>query len=89
MKSKRSKHKKAVICSLAELAVGEKAVVVDIKEKSESFRRRIIEMGVTCGVKVEIKKVAPLGDPIGILVRGYELCIRKAELKGVFVEVVG
>ena len=46
-------------------------------------------MGMTRGVEVKIKKIAPLGDPIDVELRGYELAVRKADLKNIEAEVVG
>ena len=50
-------------------------------------KRRIMDMGLTKGVEVTVRKVAPLGDPIELTVRGYELSIRKADAETVEVEV--
>ena len=52
-----------------------------------AVRRRIMDMGITRGVEVFVRKVAPLGDPIEVKVRGYELSIRKADAETVEVEV--
>lgn len=84
------KNKKRIgeFCYLSELSVGEKAVVEKIEVGNEFLRQRLIEMGITKNVLVEIKKIAPLGDPIGIVVRGYELCVRKVELKNIVARVV-
>ena len=49
-------------------------------------RRRIMDMGITKGVEVKVRKVAPLGDPIELTVRGYELSIRKADAEMIEVE---
>ena len=51
-----------------------------------ALRRRIMDMGVTKGVKLCVRKVAPLGDPIEITVRGYQLSIRKADAEMIEVE---
>ena len=50
------------------------------------MKRRIMDMGLTKGVEVQIRKVAPLGDPMEVTVRGYELSIRKADAEMVEVE---
>lgn len=84
----KNKKKSGEFCYLSELGVGEKAVVERFELKNKILRRRLIEMGITKNVLVEIKKIAPLGDPIGIVIRGYELCVRKAELKNIFARVV-
>lgn len=53
-----------------------------------AVKRRIMDMGITKGVEIYIRKVAPLGDPIEVTVRGYELSIRKEDAKEIEVEVV-
>ncbi|MBU5255931.1 FeoA family protein [Tissierella praeacuta] len=57
---------------------GENVTVVKL-EGEGAVRRRIMDMGITKGTKVYIRKVAPLGDPIEITVRGYELSLRKSD----------
>jgi ferrous iron transport protein A len=64
--------------TLKDLKPGEKGKVVGIGEKGP-MRRRIMDMGVTPGAEVKVIKVAPLGDPIEINIRGYELSLRKDE----------
>ena len=64
--------------TLREVPVGESATVVKIHGEG-AVRRRIMDMGITKGTEVYIRKVAPLGDPIEITVRGYELSLRKAD----------
>lgn len=71
---------------LDELSAGEKGVVISIGS-SGALRRRIIDMGITPGAQVVLRKVAPFGDPIEINVRGYELSIRKSEAKEILVGV--
>jgi Fe2+ transport system protein FeoA len=51
-------------------------------------RRRILDMGVVPGTEVEVVKVAPLGDPVDLLIRGYHLSLRKEEAREIFVEKV-
>ncbi|MGM9542549.1 MAG: ferrous iron transport protein A [Candidatus Limivicinus sp.] len=51
-----------------------------------AVKRRIMDMGITKGVEVQIRKVAPLGDPIEVNVRGYELSIRKADAEMIEIE---
>jgi ferrous iron transport protein A len=53
---------------------------------SGAFKRRIMDMGITKGVEIFIRKVAPLGDPIEVKVRGYELTLRKADAELIEVE---
>ena len=71
---------------LAELKINQEGVV-HIVNGEGLFRRRLFDMGVTKGAKVKMTKVAPLGDPIQILIRGYDLTLRKKEANLVMVEV--
>ena len=64
--------------SLREVAVGRTARVVKIHGEG-ALKRRLMDMGLTRGTTVTVKKVAPLGDPIEVTVRGYELSLRKAD----------
>ncbi|NCB63554.1 MAG: ferrous iron transport protein A [Clostridia bacterium] len=64
--------------TLREVRVGETARVVKLHGEG-AVKRRIMDMGITKGVEVSIRKVAPLGDPVEVTVRGYELSIRKAD----------
>ena len=64
--------------TLAEVAVGTSAQVSRITG-SGPVRRRIMDMGITRGTEVCVRKVAPLGDPMEVTVRGYELSLRKAD----------
>lgn len=64
--------------TLKDVKIGEKATVVKLHGEG-AIKRRIMDMGITKGVEVSVRKVAPLGDPIEITVRGYELSIRKAD----------
>lgn len=64
--------------TLREVKIGQSAQVVKLHGEG-AVKRRIMDMGITKGVTVTIRKVAPLGDPIEITVRGYELSIRKAD----------
>ncbi len=71
--------------TLKEVAVGSTAKVKKIIGAGP-LRRRIMDMGITKGVDVYVRKVAPLGDPIELTVRGYELSIRKDEAEAIEVE---
>lgn len=71
--------------TLDEIKMGKNAVVVSISGE-RSLRRRIMDMGITKNTSVSIKKLAPLGDPIEISVRGYSLSLRKADAKLIEVE---
>jgi len=76
-------------CNLSELKIGQKAVVKKLNFENKEIRRHLLDMGVTRGVNVKVKKIAPMGEPIDIELRGYELALRKAELMNIEVEVVG
>ena len=71
--------------TLKEVKVGETAKVVKLQGEG-AVKRRIMDMGLTKGVEVYVRKVAPLGDPVEITVRDYELSIRKADAEMVEVE---
>ena len=71
--------------NLREVPVGNRAKVIKIHGEG-AVRRRIMDMGITRGVEVYVRKVAPLGDPIEITVRGYELSLRKADAESIEVE---
>lgn len=64
--------------TLREVKVGETATVAKI-HGAGPIKRRIMDMGITKGVEIHVRKVAPLGDPMELNVRGYELSIRKAD----------
>ncbi|MBO4384962.1 MAG: ferrous iron transport protein A [Clostridia bacterium] len=72
--------------TLRDVPVGGTATVVKLHGEG-AVRRRIMDMGITKGVKVFVRKVAPLGDPVEVNVRGYELSIRKADAEMVEVTV--
>lgn len=74
--------------NLSELQIGQKAKVVSLATEDPALKRRLLDMGITRGAVVEIKKISPLGDPINILIRGYELCLRRDDLKLIGVSVV-
>lgn len=71
--------------NLREVPVGGKAKVVKIHGEG-AVKRRIMDMGITRGVDISVRKVAPLGDPIEITVRGYELSLRKVDAESIEVE---
>lgn len=70
--------------TLKDLKPGQKGRVVQIDSKG-ALKRRLVDMGITPGVTIMIRKVAPLGDPIEINLRGYELTIRKAEAESIYI----
>ncbi|MBQ3169566.1 MAG: ferrous iron transport protein A [Clostridia bacterium] len=71
--------------TLREVSVGEHATIKRLHGEG-AVKRRIMDMGITKGVDVYVRKLAPLGDPIEITVRGYELSIRKADAEQIEVE---
>ena len=71
--------------TLKDAAVGS-IVTVKKLEGDGAAKRRIMDMGITKGTSIYIRKVAPLGDPIEVTVRGYELSLRKAEAEKILVE---
>ncbi len=73
------------IRTLRDVQIGSTVKVVKLRGEG-AVRRRIMDMGLTRGVEVYVRKVAPLGDPIELTVRGYELSIRKADAEMVEVE---
>jgi ferrous iron transport protein A len=88
MKKQLKKYTIGDHVSLSSLKKGQKAKVLSLTVEDRSLRRKLLDMGITEGVQIKIKKVAPLGDPVDIELRGYELCIRKADLAMIFVEVI-
>ncbi len=64
--------------TLKQVKVGETVRVVKLHGEG-AVKRRIMDMGITRGVEIYVRKVAPLGDPVEITVRGYELSLRKAD----------
>lgn len=71
--------------TLRSAKIGETVKVVKLHGEG-AVKRRIMDMGLTKGVEVTVRKVAPLGDPIEVTVRGYELSIRKADAETIEVE---
>lgn len=73
--------------TLNDLNVGDKAKVVKVHGRG-AVRRRIMDMGITKGVEVYVRKLAPLGDPVELTVLGYELSIRKNDCELIEVEKI-
>lgn len=71
--------------TLRQAKIGETVKVVKLHGEG-AVKRRIMDMGLTKGVEVKVRKVAPLGDPIELTVRGYELSLRKADAEMIEVE---
>jgi Fe2+ transport system protein FeoA len=72
---------------LSELSIGESGTVVAVNGEG-AVRRRLFDMGITPGAEVYLRKKAPLGDPIEISLRGYELTLRKSEASNVQVQSI-
>ena len=71
--------------TLKDVKVGESAVVVKLHGEG-ALKRRIMDMGLTKGTEVYVRKVAPLGDPMELTVRGYELSLRKSDAEQIEVQ---
>lgn len=71
--------------TLKDVKVGETTVVVRLHGEG-AVKRRIMDMGLTRGTEVHVRKVAPLGDPMELTVRGYELSVRKADAEMIEVQ---
>ena len=71
--------------TLRQAKIGETVKVVKLHGEGAT-KRRIMDMGITKGVQIKVRKVAPLGDPIELNVRGYELSVRKADAEMIEVE---
>ena len=71
--------------TLKQAAIGDTVKVVKLHGEG-AVKRRIMDMGIRRGAEVHIRKVAPLGDPIEVTVRGYELSLRKADAEMIEVE---
>ncbi len=73
---------------LSNLRINKRAKVVSINVLNQSVKRHLLEMGLVKGTIIKVCKIAPMGDPISIELRGYELAIRKEEAKFIEVEVI-
>lgn len=73
--------------TLKDAKVGTTARVVKIQGEG-AYKRRIMDMGITKGSQIAVRKVAPLGDPVEITVRGYELSLRKADAECIEIELM-
>ena len=79
------KEKEGAKWTLREVAVGQTVKVTKLVGEGP-VKRRIMDMGITKGVEIYVRKVAPLGDPVEVTVRGYELSLRKADAEMIVVE---
>ena len=74
--------------SLSQMEVGKRGRVLRVEGES-SIKRRLLDMGVVPGVIVQVENVAPLGDPIDVLVKGYHLSLRREEADCITLEMIG
>ena len=74
-----------VIMTLSDIKPGATCTVVRLRDEGAT-RRRIMDMGITKGAQIKVDKVAPLGDPVDLTVRGYHLSLRKEDLSKIEVE---
>ena len=65
--------------TLEEVAPGERGVILQVGNENGPVKRRLVDMGLTPGTEVTVRKVAPFGDPVELNLRGYELSLRKAD----------
>lgn len=75
------------IITADQLQIGDAAKVIELDVSNKEIRRHLLDMGITRGVDIYVKKKAPMGDPIDISLRDYELCISKKELSNIKVGV--
>ncbi|HHW89583.1 MAG TPA: ferrous iron transport protein A [Clostridiales bacterium] len=73
--------------TLEQLKIGQRCKVKKVLAQG-MLKRKLLEMGITPGAEILFRKVAPLGDPIQISLRGYELSIRKVDAKNISVEII-
>ncbi|MDE5546264.1 MAG: ferrous iron transport protein A [Anaeroplasmataceae bacterium] len=74
-------------CKLSELKVGQAGKLISFSNENKALRRRLLDMGLTKNVEIDIKMISPLGDPISIGLRGYQLCLRKEDMENILVTV--
>lgn len=73
---------------LSDLKAGECGQVTNIINSNPSLRKKLLDMGITKGTIIKIKKISPFGDPISIELRGYQLCLRKSSLEQIEVNKI-
>ncbi len=74
------------VITLDQLPFGQQALITRLTENAAPFRRKLLAMGITPGCYLRVIRVAPLGDPIEIEMRGFHLCLRKTEASAIAVE---
>lgn len=75
-------------CPLSQLKVNQKGKVLSFVSDNKALRRRLLDMGVTKNCIIKVKQFSPLGDPVNVSLRGYDLCIRKNDMNNIMVEVI-
>ena len=75
--------------TMADLAVGARGVVQGYTKTGASYRQRLMAMGLIRRTDFEVRRIAPMGDPVEILVRGYSLALRRGEARALLVQVGG
>ncbi|MBD5391110.1 ferrous iron transport protein A [bacterium] len=74
-------------CKLSELKVGQAGQLISFSNDNKALRRRLLDMGLTKNVIIDIKTISPLGDPVSVELRGYQLCMRKEDMENIIVTV--
>ncbi|MDE7161731.1 MAG: ferrous iron transport protein A [Anaeroplasmataceae bacterium] len=74
-------------CKLSELKVGQAGKLISFSNDNKALRRRLLDMGLTKNVTIDIQQISPLGDPISVELRGYQLCMRKEDMENILVTV--
>ncbi len=74
-------------CRLSDLKVGQAGVLLSFDNENKALRRRLLDMGLTKGVEIDIKMISPFNDPISVMLRGYQLCLRRADMENIIVRV--
>lgn len=77
---------KTTMCTLSELKVGERARVMGFGASAGGYRRKLLSLGILPGVELNVVRVAPMGDPVEVRLRGFSLTLRKDEASNLQVE---
>jgi len=80
-----AKHHENPVRTLESLRPGESAIIISSGGNRPTVKRRLIDMGLTPGTRVTVKKIAPFGDPVEVRLRGYELSVRKEDLRAIVI----
>lgn len=76
-------------CCLADVEVKQKVKVISLGAAGSVFRRKLLSMGLTPGIEVDVTRKAPMGGPLELALRGFSLSLRKNEAQGIQVELLG